>query len=57
MCRVKSFLGCVRLETFGLLIGQLELVLAVAVALPSVLGIIAAVFAASFFGYSVKGEI
>lgn len=57
MCRVKSFLGCIKLETFGLFIGQLELVLAVAVAIPSILGIVVAVFAASFFGFSVKGEV
>lgn len=56
MCVVETFLGCIKLETFGLAIGHLELILAIAVAIPSVLGIVAAIFAASFFGFSVKGK-
>lgn len=56
MVRVDSFLGCVKLETFALFLGQLELIVALFAALPAVLGIFAAVAATVFFEYSLKGK-
>lgn len=55
MVRVNSFLGCVKLETFALFLGQLELIVALFAALPAVLGIVAAISATVFFEYSLKG--
>lgn len=57
MFRVNSFLGCVKLEAFALFIGQFELIIALFISLPAVLGIIAATIAAIFFNYDLKGYI
>lgn len=53
MCRVKSFLGCISLETFGLFLGWTGFVLGIVIAVPLMFLI---VFGLSEFGKMDKGD-